>query len=47
MNKKIGRAIKTYWSKNEISYIIGGMGQLLFSVKENKDTGDRLIHHYI
>ena len=41
MNEKIGsRAIKTYPSKNQRSYIISGMGQLLLSVKENKDTGD-------
>ena len=46
MNEKIGRAIKTYRSKNQRSYIISGMNQLLLSVKENNDTGDRLIHHY-
>ena len=43
MNEKIGsRAIKTYPSKNQRSYIISGMGQLLLSVKENKDTGTDL-----
>ena len=46
MNEKIGGAIKTYRSKNPRSYITSGMGQLLLSVKENKDTGDRLIHQY-
>ena len=46
MNEKIGGAIKTYLSKNPRSYITSGMGQLLLSVKENKDTGDRLIHQY-
>ena len=46
MNEKIGGANKTYRSKNHRSYISSGMGQLLLSVKEIKDTGDRLIHHY-
>ena len=46
INEKIGGAIKTYLSKNPRSYITSGMGQLLLSVKENKDIGDRLIHHY-
>ena len=44
MNEKIGGAIKTCWSKNPRSYITSEMGKLLLSVKENKDTGDRLIH---
>ena len=44
MNEKIGGAIKSYRSKNPRSYITSG--QLLLSVKEIKDAGDRLIHHY-
>ena len=46
MNEKIVGAIKTYRSKNPRSYITSGFGQVFLSVKEIKDTGDRLIHHY-